>query len=43
MLVYMIGYAEQKLNPLTSDETGQILSISFLILSAVGYSAGICS
>ena len=36
MFVYMIGYVEQKLNPLTSDETGQILSISFLILSAVG-------
>ncbi|MFA5804405.1 MAG: MFS transporter [Melioribacteraceae bacterium] len=36
MFVYMIGYVEQKLNPSTSDETGQILSISFLILSAVG-------
>ncbi|MBI1939600.1 MAG: MFS transporter [Ignavibacteriales bacterium] len=36
MFVYMIGYVEQKLNPSTPDETGQILSISFLILNAVG-------
>jgi maltose/moltooligosaccharide transporter len=36
MFVYMIGYVEQKLNPATNDETGQILSISFLILNAVG-------
>lgn len=36
MFVYMIGYVEQKLNPATPDETGQILSISFLILNAVG-------
>jgi maltose/moltooligosaccharide transporter len=36
MFVYMIGYVEQKLNPASSDETGQILSISFLILNAVG-------
>lgn len=36
MFVYMIGYIEQKLNPSSQDETGQILSISFLILSAVG-------
>jgi len=36
MFVYMIGYIEQKLNPSSPDETGQILSISFLILSAVG-------
>lgn len=36
MFVYMIGYVEQKLNPTSTDETGQILSISFLILNAVG-------
>lgn len=36
MFVYMIGYVEQKLNPASADETGQILSISFLILNAVG-------
>ena len=36
MFVYMIGYVEQKLNPSSPDETGQILSISFLILNAVG-------
>ncbi|MBS3945065.1 MAG: MFS transporter [Melioribacter sp.] len=36
MFVYMIGYVEHKLNPASNDETGQILSISFLILNAVG-------
>lgn len=36
MFVYMIGFVEQKLNPGSADETGQILSISFLILNAVG-------
>lgn len=36
MFVYMIGFVEQKLNPSNNDETGQILSISFLILNAVG-------
>jgi maltose/moltooligosaccharide transporter len=36
MFVYMIGFVEQKLNPSDSNETGQILSISFLILNAVG-------
>jgi maltose/moltooligosaccharide transporter len=36
MFVYMIGFVEQKLNPASNDETGQILSISFLILNAVG-------
>jgi len=36
MFVYMIGYVEQKLNPSSTDETGQILAISFLILNAVG-------
>lgn len=36
MFVYMIGYVEQKLNPSSPEETGQILSISFLILNAVG-------
>ncbi len=36
MFVYMIGYVEQKLNPASNDETGMILSISFLVLNAVG-------
>lgn len=36
MFVYSIGYVEQKLNPANPDQTGQILSISFLILNAVG-------
>ncbi len=36
MFVYIIGYIEQKLDPGSSDETGQIISISFLILNAVG-------
>jgi maltose/moltooligosaccharide transporter len=36
MFVYSIGYVEQKLNPANADQTGQILSISFLILNAVG-------
>jgi len=36
MFVYMIGFVEQKLNPSNPNETGQILSISFLILNAVG-------
>lgn len=36
MFVYMIGYIEQKLDPTSQDHTGQIISISFLILNAVG-------
>lgn len=36
MFVYMIGFVEQKLNPSDHNVTGQILSISFLILNAVG-------
>ncbi len=36
MFVYIIGFIQQKLNPATNDETGQIISISFLILNAVG-------
>lgn len=36
MFVYMIGFVEQKLNPVSNDQTGQILSISFLVLNAVG-------
>jgi maltose/moltooligosaccharide transporter len=36
MFVYMIGFVEQKLNPASNDETGQILAISFLVLNAVG-------
>ncbi|MGD8782711.1 MAG: MFS transporter [Ignavibacteria bacterium] len=36
MFIYIIGYIEQKLNPASSDETGQIIAVSFLILNAVG-------
>lgn len=36
MFVYMIGFVEQRLNPQSDDETGMILSISFLVLNAVG-------
>ncbi len=36
MFVYMIGFVEQRLNPANNDETGMILSISFLVLNAVG-------
>lgn len=36
MFVYMIGFVEQKLQPASIDVTGQILSISFLVLNAVG-------
>lgn len=36
MFVYMIGFVEQKLNPADENETGMIISISFLILNAVG-------
>jgi maltose/moltooligosaccharide transporter len=36
MFVYMIGYVEQKLHPANANETGMILSISFLVLNAVG-------
>lgn len=36
MFVYMIGYVEQKLNPVSDEQTGMILSISFLVLNAVG-------
>ncbi len=36
MFVYMIGFVEQRLNPKSDDETGMILSISFLVLNAVG-------
>lgn len=36
MFVYMIGFVEQRLNPTSNDETGMILSISFLVLNAVG-------
>jgi len=36
MFVYMIGYVDQKLNPVSDEQTGMILSISFLVLNAVG-------
>jgi maltose/moltooligosaccharide transporter len=36
MFIYIICYIEQKLKPASSDETGQIIDDSFLILNAVG-------
>lgn len=36
MFVYMIGFVEQRLKPASDYETGMILSISFLVLNAVG-------
>ena len=37
MFVYIIAYINQKLSPATDFETGQIISISFLILNTVGF------
>lgn len=37
MFVYIIAYINQKLNPATDFESGQIISISFLILNTVGF------
>jgi len=37
MFVYIIAYIQQKMNPATETETGQIIAISFLVLNAVGF------
>ncbi len=37
MFVYIIAYINQKLNPGSDFESGQIISISFLILNTVGF------
>ena len=37
MFVYIIAYIQQKMNPETETETGQIIAISFLVLNAVGF------
>lgn len=37
MFVYIIAFIQQKLNPASETETGQIISISFLVLNAVGF------
>ncbi|NWG27929.1 MAG: MFS transporter [Ignavibacteriaceae bacterium] len=37
MFVYIISFIQQKLNPASETETGQIISISFLVLNAVGF------
>jgi len=37
MVVYIIAYIQQKMNPATETETGQIIAISFLVLNAVGF------
>ena len=37
MFVYIIAYIQQKMNPATQDETGQIIAISFLVLNAVDF------
>lgn len=37
MFVYIIAYIQQKLNPGSADETGQIISISFAVLNTIGF------
>lgn len=37
MFVYIIAYINQKLHPASDFESGQIISISFLILNTVGF------
>jgi maltose/moltooligosaccharide transporter len=37
MFVYIIAFIQEKLNPATNDETGQIISISFAVLNTVGF------
>lgn len=37
MFVYIFAFINQKLNPASDDATGQIISISFLVLNAVGF------
>jgi maltose/moltooligosaccharide transporter len=37
MFVYIIAYIQQKLNPATDNETGQIIAISFAVLNTVGF------
>lgn len=37
MFVYIIAFIQQKLNPASETETGQIIAISFLVLNAVGF------
>lgn len=37
MFVYIIAYIQQKMNPATETETGQIIAISFLVLNAIGF------
>ncbi len=37
MFIYIIAYIQQKMNPATETETGQIIAISFLVLNAVGF------
>jgi maltose/moltooligosaccharide transporter len=37
MFVYIIAFIQQKLNPATDLETGQIIAISFAVLNTVGF------
>ncbi|HEX2868084.1 MAG TPA: MFS transporter [Ignavibacteriales bacterium] len=37
MFIYIIAYIQQKLNPASETETGQIIAISFAILNTVGF------
>jgi MFS family permease len=37
MFVYIIAYIQQKLNPASDMETGQIIAISFAVLNTVGF------
>ncbi|MGE5798121.1 MAG: MFS transporter [Ignavibacteria bacterium] len=37
MFVYIIAFIQQKLSPLSDNETGQIISISFAVLNTIGF------
>jgi maltose/moltooligosaccharide transporter len=37
MFVYIIAYIQQKMNPASQAETGQIIAISFAVLNTVGF------
>jgi MFS family permease len=37
MFVYIIAFIQQKHNPVSDDQTGQIISISFAVLNTIGF------
>ncbi len=37
MFVYIIAFIQQRLSPLSDNETGQIISISFAVLNTIGF------